>query len=208
MSTLPHPFRPVGRDWQAAYLAGETPWDKGIAHPALVAWLKNNRLAGRVLVPGCGAGHDVRAIASDPDAEVIGLDIAPGARQVAESFARTGRERYATGDFLSGEEVPAGSMDALFEHTCFCAILPEQRREYARAAAAALRPGGIFLAIFYRNPGHGGEDGPPFGCSNTGLEELFGREFEVLGDTEGIETFEGREFREVLRVMRRRTPGL
>jgi SAM-dependent methyltransferase len=196
--------RHVGRDWQAAYLAGETPWDKGTAHPALVTWLKTNRLRGRILVPGCGSGHDVRALAGDPEAEVIGLDIAPGAREVAGRFPRVGRESYVTGDFLSGRAVASGSMDALFEHTCFCAIPPDRRTEYAMAAAAAVRPGGIFLAIFYKNPGHGGVDGPPFGCSDAELEGLFGRDFEVLGETEGIETFEGREFREVLRVMRRR----
>ena len=28
-----------GPDWEAAYQAGVTPWDKGRAHPALLRWL-------------------------------------------------------------------------------------------------------------------------------------------------------------------------
>ncbi|MFM8766042.1 MAG: thiopurine S-methyltransferase, partial [Spartobacteria bacterium] len=50
-----------GVDWNTRYVAGDTPWDKGTAHPALVARLQNQPLKGSVLVPGCGAGHDVRA---------------------------------------------------------------------------------------------------------------------------------------------------
>jgi len=34
----------AGRDWEARYQAGDTPWDKGRAHPALVQWLSENRL--------------------------------------------------------------------------------------------------------------------------------------------------------------------
>jgi SAM-dependent methyltransferase len=192
------------RDWEAAYQANETPWDKGRAHPALVAWLSRNRLIGRILVPGCGSGNDVRALSADPDAFVTGLDLAPGAKTLAESFPRAGREDYLTGDFLSGEAVPAGSCDALFEHTCFCAISPDQRPAYARAAALALRPGGLFLAVFYRNPSHGGNDDPPFGCSMEEVDRLFGQDFELIEESEGFETFDGREHREVLRVMRRK----
>ncbi len=198
------PAGPATRDWDAAYRANDTPWDKGRAHPALVAWLSRNRLTGRILVPGCGSGHDVRALSADQAAHVTGLDLAPGAKAVAESFPRAGGEDYVTGDFLVGTEVPAGSFDALFEHTCFCAIHPDLRPAYARAAARALGTGGIFLAVFYRNPDHGGETGPPFGCPMAEVDRLFGSDFELIEEFEGCETFEGREHREVFRVMRRK----
>lgn len=189
-------------DWQSAYEAGETPWDKGAAHPALVAWLSGNRLTGRILVPGCGSGHDVRALSRDPDARVTGLDVAPGAVALARSFPKAGCEEYLAGDFLASQE--AGAFDALFEHTCFCAIERERRGDYARAAARSLRPGALFLAIFYLNPGHGGSNSPPYGCSTAELDELFGGSFELLGEMRDLPTFEGREGRETLRLMRRR----
>ena len=66
----------MARDWNAAYEGGDTPWDKGYASPPLIEFLKLQSISGRVLVPGCGAGHDVRALAAE-GAEVVGLDIAP-----------------------------------------------------------------------------------------------------------------------------------
>ncbi|MCX6969046.1 MAG: methyltransferase domain-containing protein [Verrucomicrobia bacterium] len=192
----------AGRDWEACYQAGETPWDKGRAHPALVDWLSRNRLAGLILVPGSGAGHDVRALAADPAASVVGLDLAPSAKVKAESFPKAGNETYQTGDFLSG--FPAvGSFDALFEHTCFCAIPPARRPDYARAVAKSIKPGGLFLAIFYRNPTDRGEPGPPFGCSMGEADALFGQEFLLLEEQTSIPTFEGREDREVLRLLQK-----
>ena len=199
----PAPAVHSGRDWEAAYRANETPWDKGRAHPALVAWLSENRLTGKILVPGCGSGHDVRALSADRGAFVTGLDLAAGAKAVAESFARAGHEDYLTGDFLSGAGLPAGSFDAIFELTCFCAIPPARRPDYARTVSLLLKPGGLFLAIFYRNPSHGGETAPPFGCTMEEVDALFGQDFLPLDARANVPTFEGREGREVLRVMSR-----
>jgi 2-polyprenyl-3-methyl-5-hydroxy-6-metoxy-1,4-benzoquinol methylase len=82
----------VGIDWDARYVAGDTPWDKGAAHPALQARLKKLPIAGRVLVPGCGAGHDVRALAAGGAAFVLGLDVAPSALNLAQSYPKAGKK--------------------------------------------------------------------------------------------------------------------
>ena len=164
-------------------------------------------MAGRVLVPGCGSGHDVRALAANPGAEVIGLDLAPSAALAAARFPRAGGEIYVTGDFLAGN-CPGAPFDWIFEHTCFCALAPSLRVSYARAAASCLRPGGFLLAVFYRNPGHGGIDAPPYGCPMPEVDRLFGPWFERVSEEENCATVPGRAGREVLRVMRRRSaPG-
>jgi len=194
----------AGRDWEARYQAGDTPWDKGRAHPALVQWLSEKRLTGSILVPGSGPGHDVRVLAADPQANVTGLDLAPSAKASAEKYPKAGNETYVTADFLSGSAFAEGSFDAVVEHTCFCAIPPDRRRDYARAVAAALKPGGLFLAIFYRNPSDRGEPGPPFGCTMDEVDSLFGKEFVLLDERMNIPTYEGREDREVLRLMRKK----
>lgn len=205
MESHSDPGGSASRDWEASYQAGETPWDKGKPHPALVDWLSRNRLTGSILVPGSGAGHDVRALAADPQAKVIGLDIAPSAKVLAERFEKRGNETYLTGDFLSGFPPAEDSFDAVFEHTCLCAIPPERRLDYARSVSRSIRPGGFFLAVFYRNPSDRGEPGPPFGCSMEEVDSLFGKEFELIEERTGIPTFEGREDREVLRLMRKKT---
>lgn len=205
MESLLGPDGSADRDWESRYQAGDTPWDKGRAHPALVAWLSQNRLTGLILVPGSGAGHDVRALAADPMASVVGLDLAPSAKVLAESFPKVGNETFLTGDFLCGFPWTAGSFDAVFEHTCFCAIPPVRRSDYARAVSNSIKPGGLFLAIIYRNPSDRPEPGPPFGCSMEEVDELFGNAFFLVAEQTDLPTFEGRENREVLRLMRRRS---
>lgn len=188
-------------DWENRYLSGDTPWEKGSGHPALAAWLERHSLAGRVLVPGCGSGHDVRLLASR-GAEVLGLDIAPSAVASARTYPRAGKESYEAGDFFQPPPEWTGAFDGLFEHTCFCAIDPSQRGAYARSAAAILRPGGRLLAIFYLDPGR--EEGPPFGSTTAELDALFSPHFQLIEEQTSLPTYPGREGGEILRVLERK----
>lgn len=194
----------AGIDWDARYVAGDTPWDKGGAHPALLDRLKTLPIAGRVLVPGCGAGHDVRAIAAGGAAFVLGLDVAPSALNLARSFPKAGNECYQEGDFLTGNAVPPGSFDVLFEHTCLCAIPPERRADYVRAAATALRDGGLLLAVFFINPENPNSDSPPFRCDLAEMTLLFSKDFEILETSAAIPTYSEREGRETLCLLRKK----
>jgi len=194
----------VGVDWEARYNAGDTPWEKGAPHPALVEWLQKNSLSGRVLVPGCGAGHDVREISRNPASEVVGFDIAPSAIRMAGSFAPVGRETFVLGDFLAGDARRLGPFDALFEHTCFCAIHPTRRADYAREASAALKPGGLLVGIFYGNPDNPDPDSPPFASPYEAVTAQFAEDFEVVKKNENLATYPGREGGEYLLVLRKR----
>ena len=52
-------------DWEERYESGDTPWEKGAPAPPLLEWLDSRgSIRGDVLVPGCGSGYDVRAIAA------------------------------------------------------------------------------------------------------------------------------------------------
>ena len=80
-------------DWEANYQRNETPWEKGAPSPGLVDFLRTEPVRGRVLVPGCGFGHDARALAATAD-EVVGIDIAPLAVKGARASPSVGGERY------------------------------------------------------------------------------------------------------------------
>jgi len=188
-------------DWNRRYAEGDTPWNKGDAHPVLRDMITHGALSGRVLVPGCGAGHDVRAL-SERGMDVTGLDVAPLAVEAARRFPLTGRETYELGDFFSLPPDLRGAFDGIFEHTCFCAIDPARRGEYVEAAVAALRPGGRLLAVFFMDPGHGGE-GPPYGCTVGEIDGLFGRDFRLLEEHKELPTYPEREGRELLRLYER-----
>jgi hypothetical protein len=187
-------------DWEAQYEAGEMPWDEGAAHPALVDFIAaEGEFQGRVLIPGCGQGHDVRAVSSSAS-EVIGLDIAPAAVERARIFPRRAREEYIVGDLFRLAGGLRGSFDWVVEHTCFCAIDPSMRPGYPGAVAGALKPGGLLFAIFYLDPAQ--ERQPPFGVTKRELDDLFSPRFAVVREWVPARTFEDREKRELVRILR------
>lgn len=189
-------------DWNRRYREGDTPWDKGVAHPVLDGMFSRVALCGRVLVPGCGVGHDVRNLAAR-DLEVTGLDVASLALEKARVHARVRDEVYMEGDILAPPAEFRGMFDGVFEHTCFCAIEPWQRAGYAEAVASVLKPGGRLLAVFFLDPDNDG-DGPPFGGTREELDGLFGSFFRLMGEWDAIPTFPGREGREILRLMEKK----
>lgn len=189
-------------DWEARYRSGDTPWDKGGPHPELVAFLSRTPVAGRVLVPGCGPGHDVRALAATAD-EVVGIDVAASALKVARSYPSVGGEKYLLADLFALPEQLRRDFDLVWEHTCFCAIDPDQRTAYVDAVAGALKPGGTLLAVFYLDPGNSSPDeGPPFEVSVAELDRLFSPRFELLREWLPEKTYPGREGREWMRLLR------
>lgn len=169
----------MARDWNQAYETGDTPWDKGYASPPLCEFMERRPIQGRVLVPGCGTGHDVRALAAQ-GAEAVGLDIAESALRKATAYPVVGNERYFLGDFLNPEPVHTAAYDWLVEHTCLCALSPETRSAYVDAVRQVLQPGGNFLAIFFCEvEGYTGA-GPPHPISREAIDELFGTDFERI----------------------------
>ena len=188
-------------DWEAQYEKGETPWDKGAPSPGLLDFLAAEPLRGRVLVPGCGAGHDVRALAKAAD-EVVGIDIASAAVRLAQSYPRVAGERYERADLFHLPAAMRGAFDWVWEHTCFCAIDPAQRADYVSAVARALKAGGSLLAIFYLDPGNSSPDeGPPFEVSVAELDRLFLPRFELVREWLPQRAYAGREGREWMRLM-------
>ena len=191
-------------DWEDHYQRHDTPWEKGEPSPGLIDYLRKEPVRGRVLAPGCGFGHDVRALAATAD-EVVGIDLAPSAVAGARKFPVVGGERYETANLFALPKALQGSFDWVWEHTCFCAIDREMRPAYVDAVAGALKPGGRLLAIFYLDPGDDGpNDRPPFGVSIAELDALFGPRFELLREWLPARAYPGREGREWMRIMRLR----
>ena len=187
-------------DWEDAYQRRETPWEKGKPHPGLVDFLtEHGPLAGEIFVPGCGSGHDVRALTTAEN-HVLGVDLAPFAIKKAKARARIAHEEYLLGDLFELPPELDGRFDWVFEHTCFCAIDPRQRRAYVSAIVRLLKPNGRLLAIFFLNPDHE-EEGPPYRVSTGELEEYFGKYFSITREWVPARTHPGREQRELMRVL-------
>ncbi|OMO97718.1 Inositol polyphosphate-related phosphatase [Corchorus olitorius] len=75
-----------GCGWEESWKQGVTPWDLGRATPVVLHLHKTGSLPmGRVLVPGCGTGYDVVAMAC-PGRHVVGLDISEEAIKKAKQM--------------------------------------------------------------------------------------------------------------------------
>jgi SAM-dependent methyltransferase len=190
-------------DWDELYRRRATPWEKGRPHPALVDYLeKHGPLTGEVFVPGCGSGHDVRAL-SNATNHVIGVDIATRAIAKANGRAPVSNEEYLLADLFQLPGVFNHRFDWVFEHTCFCAIDPKRRVDYVEKIVGLLKPGGQLLAIFFINPDHD-EEGPPYPVKIAELEVFFGKYFSVRREWVPVRTHPGREGRELMRVLSKR----
>ena len=195
-------------DWDERWRKGETPWEKGYAAPPLAEYLEDEdcelRRTGRVLVPGCGSGHDVREL-SRHGIGATGLDLSPKAIEVAETWPRAGSEDYVCGSLFDTDWRRGRAFGGVWEHTCFCALDPSLRPAYARAMAELLPPGGYLAGVFYLTPWDPGEavESPPFEASREEIVALFAPWFELRKDRVPSRAYPGREGREWLAVFER-----
>jgi len=140
---------------------------------------RNAAAPARVAVPGAGRGHDARLLARRGH-RVTAFDFSEAAvaearrLAIAEAVELTVERR----DVFALPRDHAGAFDGVWEYTCFCAIDPDRRDEYARVLHAILRPGGVLLACFF--PLRDGTDGPPFPVSRGDIERALAGRFTVL----------------------------
>jgi methyl halide transferase len=136
----------------------------------------------RVAVPGCGRGHDARLLARS-GYQVTAFDFAEAAVAEARRLAAAAGVDMAVEqrDIFTLARDHREAFDGVWEYTCFCAIDPGRRAEYADVLHAILKPAGLLLACFY--PVREGRDGPPFPVSREDIASALAGRFTVL--TEG-----------------------
>jgi SAM-dependent methyltransferase len=164
--------------WQERFATGTTPWNRGAPNPQLVQWIANGTVApgNSVLVPGCGHGWEVAALAK-AGMEVVGIDFAANAlghcRQVLASEGLSAQ--LVDADVLHWQ--PTAPVDIVFEQTCLCALYPDFWQRYAAQLHTWLKPGGKLLALFLQalrpEATHGFIDGPPYHCDINAMRALF-----------------------------------
>ncbi|MBB5016963.1 SAM-dependent methyltransferase [Chitinivorax tropicus] len=176
--------------WETRYQSQVTPWDAGGTHPALHDWLRQ-RPPGRVLIPGCGTGHEVVAFAK-AGWDVLAIDFSEGAiAQAQQTLGELGRH-VVFGDFFRFDSGPA--YDVVFERAFLCALPRSCWAEYARRQAELLKPQGLLAGFFFLKDT---PTGPPFGTSQTELDQLLHADFTLLAAQPvkaSVPTFDGHEW--------------
>ena len=151
--------------WTDLYAGGGDGWELRQPAPPLVDFVERTPPPrGRVAVPGCGRGHDVRYLAGH-GYDAVGFDFSPPAVAQATSLAKTERvtAEFVQRDIFTLDRDFPHAFDGIWEYTCFCAIDPRRRTDYVRTMAAILKPGGWLLACFF--PMRRRAAGPPFPVS-------------------------------------------
>lgn len=159
--------------WQARYDQEQTGWDRGNASPTLLRWLAAGDLRPcRILVPGCGRGHEVVALAK-AGFDVTGVDFAPAAVAAVQSHLASERltAEVVESDLFAYQ--PDRPFEAIYEQTCLCALPPDRWGEYEKRLAGWLERGGRLFAAFMQTDS---ADGPPFACPPDAMRRLFAAE--------------------------------
>lgn len=166
--------------WEQRYHEGTDRWDIGQAAPPFASLLSSPSAPkpGRAAVLGCGRGYDALLFAAH-GFDVIGFDFAPVAIAAATALAQASQSpaQFLQRDIFDLATEFPGEFDYVIEHTCFCAIAPEQRPAYVQLVHTLLKPQGQLLGLFFTHTRPGG---PPFGITPTEIQQYFAPKFHLL----------------------------
>lgn len=184
--------------WEERYQEGTTRWNLGEPAPPFISLLSSTNAPspGRIAVLGAGHGHDALLFA-EHGFEVVGFDFAPSAIAAATAAARS---RGVSAQFLQRDifALPtefAHRFDYVLEHTCYCAILPEQRADYVQMVRSILCSGGELIALFWA---HARPGGPPFGTTLGEIRQHFSADFQIISTMQPDNSVDSRKNEEYL----------
>jgi len=189
--------------WESRYRGAVTPWDAGGVPPALAAWSAARQRVqskpGRVLVPGCGTGYEVRFL-HQAGWQVLAIDFSPAAVEAAQRELGTLAHLVHQADFFDAGAPVSGAavtqvFDALYERAFLCALPRTLWPAWAARTAEVLRPGGLLFGFFFLDDN---AKGPPFGIGQEALAGLLDHDFECIEDqpvpeAQSLPVFRGRE---------------
>jgi methyl halide transferase len=162
------------RKWEADYERKSDGWDVGGPTPIfkrLALRLRRQLIPGRMIVLGAGRGHDAREFARN-GFQVTAVDFASQAvREMHRLASPEAPVEILEHDIFTLPETLNHSFDYVLEYTCFCAIDPKRRAEYADLVTRLLKPNGIYIDLAF--PLDGRKGGPPFAVSSAEILDLF-----------------------------------
>lgn len=158
--------------WDRDYARGTDGWDLGRPTPAFQELLSSGRLKpGRIIVPCAGRGYDARLFARN-GFRVTAVDFADRPIQEMQRLATSDAPiEILQADMFALPSAFDGSFDYVLEYTCFCAINPQRREQYADLVARLLKPQGIHIHLAF--PLDAREGGPPFAVTSHEIIERF-----------------------------------
>lgn len=182
--------------WEADYERGSDGWDLNGPTPVFKRLADSGQFKpGHMIVLGAGRGHDAREFARH-GFQVTAVDFSPYAvREMRRLATPDAPVEILQSDLFKLPPEFDHSFDYVLEYTCFCAIDPQRREEYADLVARLLRSpdtisgrspdatsgrnpdpasgksGGIYIDLAFPLDTH--KSGPPFAVSVQEILTLF-----------------------------------
>lgn len=156
--------------WTQVYHDEKNPgWNLGAPAVALEDMIPRVKLAKcRVLVPGCGEGHDAARFARDGHV-VTAVDFSPEAiRRAKELYGHMPNIEFLEADIFKMPQHFDKSFDVIFEHTCYCAVNPTRRQELVKIWKRLLNDQGQLMGVFFTFEKR---KGPPYGGTEWELRQ-------------------------------------
>jgi len=163
-------------------------FDKASVCPALAQLIEagNEIPNGRALVPGCGRGYDVTALASE-SRYCLGVDIVPAAIFAAEQRLEQihtlnttlevplsppiGQAEFRCCSFFDLDTTkPESLFDFVYDYTFLCALDPRIRKDWAVKMSELVKMGGELLTLVF--PIMDKQDGPPYQLKMEEVRDL------------------------------------
>lgn len=161
--------------WNNQYRLHDMPWDLQGVPTMLLSFLTRPTQPGRVLIPACGRGHEIRAFA-DRGWDVVGLDFSLEGVALAKRQLGIRGDKVLFGDFFTHDFGDA-RFDLVYERAFLCCLPPSRRVHYLDRVTSLLCPGGKLVGFFL----YGAEpEPPPFPLNEMEAEFFFGHNFELI----------------------------
>lgn len=202
--------------WEDAWKKGRTGWDQGCAAGALVALLERNQselpTTGHALVPGCGAGYDVMALA-EHGFVATGADIAPSAKARfdevrLEHELNPEQVHLEILDFFTDTPRDA-PFDVIWDYTFLCAIEPDQRARWAQRMWELCADEGRLVTLIFPVDPHDNsastvtDPGPPYRLHPDVVASLLEGHFVLQSLEPAPNSSPSREGKEFLAIWRK-----
>jgi methyl halide transferase len=160
--------------WNNRYETEQTGWDLKTVSPPLKAYidqLTDKNL--RILIPGCGSGHEAEYLLKQGFQDVTVIDFAPLVVEKMKSHLSDYQNiKIICTDFF----MHSGEYDLILEQTFFCALNPDLRIKYVQKMNQLLTQNGKLTGLLF---GVQFPKNPPFGGSKEEYLTLFSDKFKI-----------------------------
>lgn len=161
--------------WSERYQNSNTPWDIGSASPPLTAFFqKLTDKNQKILIPGAGNSYEAEWLWRNGFRNFYVMDVAPEPLQNLKKRVPELEDKLLLEENFFEHH---NTYDLIVEQTFFCALQPEQRKDYTLKMKELLKPEASLLGVLFDFPLT--EKGPPFGGNMPEYQHLFGEHFKI-----------------------------